>query len=140
MVIATPTTLIALLRTVAHGWTTEALAERTREIHELGRELHARIGVMGSHLDKVGRSLKGAVEAYTGAVGAIESRVLVTARQFEDIGVTREALAPVLPVDQVPRPLTAAELLDVVADPSDPTPDLHGLPEGPCGESRRSSA
>ena len=88
--IATPTTLIALLRTIAHGWTTEALAERTREIHELGRELHTRIGVMGGHLDKVGRSLKGAVEAFNSAVGSIESRVLVTARQFEDIGVTRE--------------------------------------------------
>ena len=91
--IATPTTLIALLRTIAHGWTTEALAERTREIHELGRELHTRIGVMGGHLDKVGRSLKGAVEAFNSAVGSIESRVLVTARQFEDIGVTREPLA-----------------------------------------------
>ena len=81
--------MIALLRTVAHGWTTEALAERTREIHELGRELHDRLAVMGTHLDKVGRSLKGAVEAYNGAVGSIESRVLVTARQFEDIGVAR---------------------------------------------------
>ena len=60
VVIATPTTLIALLRTVAHGWTTETLAERTREIHELGRELHTRVGVMGAHLDKLGRSLKGA--------------------------------------------------------------------------------
>ena len=54
---------------------------------------------MGGHLDKVGRSLKGAVEAFNSAVGSIESRVLVTARQFEDIGVTREALAPVQPVD-----------------------------------------
>ena len=103
VVIATPTTLIALLRTVAHGWTTEALAERTREIHELGRELHARLGVMGGHLDKLGRSLKGAVEAYNSAVGSLESRVLVTARQFEDIGVAREPLAPVAPVEQVAR-------------------------------------
>ena len=107
VVIATPTTLIALLRTIAHGWTTEALAERTREIHELGRELHTRIGVMGGHLDKVGRSLKGAVEAYNSVVGSVESRVLVTARQFEDIGVAREPLAPVSSVEQVPRPLTA---------------------------------
>ena len=95
VVVATPTTLIALLRTVAHGWTTETLAERTREIHELGRELYARLGVIGGHLDKVGRSLKGAVEAYNSAVGSVESRVLVTARQFEDIGVAREPLAPV---------------------------------------------
>ena len=93
VVLATPTTLIALLRTVAHGWTTESLAERTREVHELGRELHARLGIMGGHLDKVGRSLKGAVEAYNGAVGSIETRVLVTARQFEDIGVTRRVAA-----------------------------------------------
>ena len=143
VVIATPTTLIALLRTIAHGWTTEALAERTREIHELGRELHTRIGVMGGHLDKVGRSLKGAVEAFNSAVGSIESRVLVTARQFEDIGVTREELAPVEPVTQVPRPLTAAELLDAVAEerlelPATPTDTAPG-DTGP-GESRRSSA
>jgi len=137
VVIATPTTLIALLRTIAHGWTTEALAERTREIHELGRELHTRIGVMGGHLDKVGRSLKASIEAFNSAVGSIESRVLVTARQFEDIGVAREPLAPVQPVDQLPRPLTAAELLDAVAEQR---PDLHELSEGGSGESRRSSA
>ena len=116
VVIATPTTLIALLRTVAQGWTTQVLAERTREIHELGRDLHTRLGVMGAHLDKVGRSLKGAVEAYNGAVGSLESRVLVTARQFEDIGVARDPLAPVQPVDRAPRPLTAPELLDAVAE------------------------
>jgi DNA recombination protein RmuC len=137
VVLATPTTLIALLRTVAHGWTTETLAERTREIHELGRELHARLSVMGAHLDKVGRSLKGAVEAYNGAIGSIESRVLVTARQFEDIGVVREPLPPVRPVEEAPRPLTAPELLEAVAEQR---PDLQELREPPSGESRRSSA
>jgi DNA recombination protein RmuC len=141
VVIATPTTLIALLRTVAHGWTTEALAERTREIHELGRELHTRVGVMGGHLDKVGRSLKGAVEAFNSAVGSIESRVLVTTRQFEDIGVTREELAEIQPVTQVPRPLTAAELLDAVADERPELPPAGPIATGPrSGESRRSSA
>ncbi len=137
VVIATPTTLIALLRTVAHGWTTLALAERTREIHELGRELHGRIGVLGGHLDKVGRSLKGAVEAYNGAVGSLESRVLVTARQFEDIGVTREPLASAQPLTSTPRPLTAAELLDAVAEQR---ADLQELPGDGSGESHRSSA
>jgi DNA recombination protein RmuC len=116
VVIATPTTLIALLRTVAHGWTTEALAESTREVHELGRDLHARLGVLGGHLDRLGRALKGSVEAYNRAVGSLESRVLVTARQFEDIGVTRQVLPSPGPVREVPRPLTAAELLDAVAD------------------------
>ena len=137
VVLATPTTLIALLRTIAHGWTTEQLAERTREIHELGRELHGRLGVLGGHLDKVGRSLKAAVEAYNGAIGSIESRVLVTARQFEDIGVAREPLAPVRPVTEAPRPLTAPELLDAVAEQR---PDLRELDADPPGESRRSSA
>ena len=137
VVIATPTTLIALLRTIAHGWTTEALAERTREIHELGRELHTRIGVMGGHLDKVGRSLKGAVEAFNSAVGSIESRVLVTARQFEDIGVTREELAPVEPVTQVPRPLTAAELLDAVADETTPAARASKPTPGPASRADR---
>ncbi len=146
VVIATPTTLIALLRTVAHGWTTEVLAERTREIHELGRELHGRLGVMGTHLDKVGRSLKGAVDAYNSAVGSIESRVLVTARQFEDIGVAREHLPTLEPVTHVPRPLTATELLDAVAEvrpelPSAESRRPHGESNGaPTGESRRSSA
>ena len=137
VVLATPTTLIALLRTVAHGWTTETLAERTREIHELGRELHARLAVMGTHLDKVGRSLKGAVEAYNGAVGSIESRVLVTARQFEDIGVAREPLPPVRPVEQVPRPLTAPELLEAVAEHR---PDLQELRRGAAPASRAGPA
>ena len=80
---------------------------------------------------------KSAVEAFNSSVGSIESRVLVTARQFEDIGVAREPLAPVQPVDQLPRPLTAAELLDAVAEQR---PDLHELSEGGSGESRRSSA
>lgn len=140
VVIATPTTLIALLRTVAHGWTTELLAERTREIHELGRELHARLGVMGGHLDRVGRSLTGAVEGYNAAVGSLEGRVLVTARQFEDVGVTREPLGTPRVVTTATRPLTAAELLDE-ATPS--RPDLPLPPEAPHdspGAPRRDSA
>lgn len=116
VVLATPTTLIALLRTIAHGWTTEQLAERTREIHELGRELHGRIGVLGSHLDKLGRSLTGAVDAYNRTVATVESRVLVTARQFHDIGIGREQLPAIGSVEQAARNLTAAELLDAVAD------------------------
>jgi DNA recombination protein RmuC len=128
VVIATPTTLIALLRTVAHGWTTQVLAERTREIHELGRELHRRLGVMGGHLDKVGRSLKAAVDSFNRAVGSLESRVLVTARQFEDVGVATELLRPVTPVDEAPRPLTAAELLDSV------TPERAELPLPASGD------
>ena len=135
VVVATPTTLIALLRTVAHGWTTEALAERTREIHELGRDLHARLGVLGGHLDKLGRALKGSVDAYNRAVGSLEGRVLVTARQFEDIGVTREPLPPPQPVREVPRPLTATELLDAVAEER---PELPAAGPAAVGDAERS--
>lgn len=131
VVIATPTILIALLRTVAHGWTTEALAERTREIHELGRDLHTRLGVLGGHLDKLGRSLKGSVEAYNRAVGSLESRVLVTARHFEDIGVAREALRSPEPIREAPRPLSAAELLEAVAEDRPELPAAGMRPEMP---------
>ncbi len=92
VVLATPTTLIALLRTVAHGWSHEALSTRAAEIHRLGRDLHTRLGTFGAHLDKVGRSLNTAVEHYNGAVGSYDARLLVQARRFEDLGVTRGEL------------------------------------------------
>ncbi|WP_121255615.1 DNA recombination protein RmuC [Nocardioides ferulae] len=88
VVLATPTTLIALLRTVAHGWSHEALADQAREVHRLGRDLHARLGTLSGHLDAVGRSLNAAVGHYNATVGSLESRVLVAARRFDDLGVT----------------------------------------------------
>ncbi len=93
VVLASPTTLIALLRTVAHGWRHEALADQAREIHQLGRELHDRIGTLAGHFDLVGRSLTAAVGHYNAAVGSLESRVLVSARRFRDLSVTDEPLA-----------------------------------------------
>ena len=85
VVLATPTTLIALLRTVAHGWSHEALADQAREIHRLGRELHERLASMNGHLDQLGRSLNAAVGHYNQTVGSLESRVLVSARRFGDL-------------------------------------------------------
>ena len=127
VVLATPTTLIALLRTVAYAWTQQTLADNAREIHELGRDLHERLSTMGGHLDRVGRSLTASVSAYNRAVGSLENRVLVSARRFSDLGVggggVTDAPAPV--VDAV-RPLTAAELLDSVAEPRPELPDLDG--------------
>lgn len=126
VVLATPTTLIALLRTVAHGWTTETLAERTREIHQLGRDLYSRLGTVGKHLDKLGRSLKSSVESYNSAVGSLETRVLVTARHFSDVADLDDPLPAPRPVEEAPRPLTAIELLDAVAEER---PTLVDLPE-----------
>jgi DNA recombination protein RmuC len=116
VILATPTTLIALLRTVSMGWSHATLAERTREIHALGRDLHDRLGVMGGHLDKLGRSLRSSVEAYNATVGSLEARVLVSARQFGELGVTRSSLESPRPVEEAPRPLSAIELLETVAE------------------------
>lgn len=99
VVLATPTTLIALLRTVAHGWSHEALAERARDIHRLGRDLHTRLATLNGHLDRVGRSLNGAVGHYNQAMGSLESRVLVSARRFAELSVTDDELP-------APRPVT----------------------------------
>jgi DNA recombination protein RmuC len=125
VVLATPTTLVALLRTVAYAWTQETLADKAREIHELGRELYDRIGRMGGHLDRLGKSLSNAVDSYNKAVGSLETRVIVSARRFADLGVSDDDLSSPAPVAEAPRPLTAAELMEVVADPPDPLTELH---------------
>jgi DNA recombination protein RmuC len=124
VVLATPTTLIALLRTIAYGWTTETLAERTREIHELGRDLYTRLGVVGRHLHKLGRSLRGSVDAYNRAIGSLETRVFVTARHFADVADLGETLPGPRPVEDAPRALTAPELLAAVAEERPELPDL----------------
>jgi DNA recombination protein RmuC len=116
VVLSTPTTLIALLRTVAYAWTQEALADKARDIHTLGRELYDRLGVMGGHLDKLGRSLTGAVTSYNKAVGSLETRVLVSARKFVEMEVSDEELPTPNPVTEAARPLTAAELLEEAGD------------------------
>ena len=103
VVLATPTTLIALLRTVAHGWSHETLAEQAREIHRLGGELHGRLTGLNAHLDQLGRSLNAAVGHFNTTVGSLESRVLVTARRFGDLPAPRQ-------VESAARSVTPAEL------------------------------
>jgi DNA recombination protein RmuC len=113
VVLATPTTLIALLRTIAYTWRQEALAENAAKVHDLGRDLYTRLSTLGGHFDKMGRSLSSAVGAYNEAVGAIERRVFVTARQMSELGVVDPAseLKQIdLLTDAMPRPTTAPEL------------------------------
>lgn len=114
VVLATPTTLIALLRTVAHAWTQQALADNARAVYDTGRELYARLGTLGEHVDKLGRSLGGAVTSYNRAVGSLEGRVLVTARRFASMGLVEDGLPAPEGLEQSARPLTAPELVDPV--------------------------
>ncbi len=116
VILATPSTLIALLRTVAYAWTEQALTTNAREVFELGRELYQRLGRLGRHLDRLGRSLAGAVGSYNEAVGSLETRVLVSARRLHDLKVTSEELAGPAPVEQAVRPLAAAELVASAAE------------------------
>lgn len=110
VIIATPTTLIALLRAVAYGWRQEKLAENAKEISDLGKELYKRLASMGDHLGKVGKSLSSVIEAYNKAVASLESRVFVTARKFKDLGTTDDEMEELAPVEVTPRLLQAPEV------------------------------
>jgi DNA recombination protein RmuC len=116
VVVATPTTLIALLRTVAYSWRQEALARNAAQIHQLGRELHSRLATMGSHVAKLGRSLDTAITSYNQTVSSLESRVLVTARKLTELKVADDELPTPGQVDRAPRTVAAPELVASAAD------------------------
>lgn len=117
VVLATPATLVALLRTVAFSWRQEALAHNAAAVHSLARELYARLSTLGDHVGKVGSSLSGAVVAYNKAVGSLESRVLVSARKLAEMGVSDDDLVTPAQIELAPRQPQAPELVDGL-DPS----------------------
>lgn len=112
VILSTPTTLIALLRAVAYGWKQESLSRHAEEVSALGHELYKRIVDMNSHFAKMGRGLSSAVESYNKAVGSLESRVLVTARKFQELGAAASSidLDPVEMIEKIPREIDVDSL------------------------------
>jgi DNA recombination protein RmuC len=145
VLLATPTTLIGLLRAVAYGWQQDALAENAREVQQIGRDLYKRLATFGEHLARTGRSLNGAVEAYNKAVGSLERNVMPQARRFQELGVGgSDKEVPTLdPVDAVARSLQGPDMagsirplaerppgLELLEGSGERQPELPGAAEG----------
>jgi DNA recombination protein RmuC len=113
--IATPTTLITMLRTAQYAWQQEALSENARAVFDLGRELYDRIAGLGRHVDGLGKALTSAVATYNKTVGSLEGRVLVTARKLNQLGVVDAELKPPAPVEDTVRALSAPDLITEAA-------------------------
>jgi DNA recombination protein RmuC len=104
VILATPTSFVALLKAIAYGWQQVKLAESAAEIRELAVELHARLATFTEHLDAIGKALADGVKAYNASVGSLERRVLPSARRFTELGVQpRRALAELKTVEEIPR-------------------------------------
>jgi len=125
VIIATPSTLVALLKAVAYGWRQSAVAHNAAQIRDLGQELYRRLSTFNGHLGRMGQRLATAVEAYNAAVGSLERQVLPQARRFSDLGVTADApLAPVEPIGQLVRSTGTPGTAELPAPPATATPGV----------------
>ncbi|MGC9522976.1 MAG: DNA recombination protein RmuC [Anaerolineae bacterium] len=110
ILIASPVTLLAVLKAVAYGWQQVRVAENAREIADEGKMLYRRIAKLAEYIDDLGRSLDGAVAAYNNTIGSLELRLLPSARRFKELGVEASAMPAVEPIDRTTRRLTADEM------------------------------
>jgi len=118
IILATPTSLVALLKAVAYGWRQLALAENAREIRSLAEDLHGRLGTFVSHMNRMGRQLAASVDTYNKAVGSLERSVLPGARKFVELGVhEKKALERLQSLDPVPRTMIDDRDDDVAEHP-----------------------
>jgi DNA recombination protein RmuC len=120
--IATPTTLITMLRTAHYAWQQEALSENARAVFDLGRELYDRLASLGKNVDGLGKALNNAVTSYNKTIGSLETRVLVTARKLNEMGVTDAELKAPTPVEEPVRALSAPDLITEAAPELVPGP------------------
>lgn len=128
--IATPTTLVSMLRTAQYAWQQAALSDHARAVFDLGRELYDRIAGLGRHVDGLGRALTTAVSTYNRTVGSLESRVLVSARKLSELGIVDAELEQPRPVEETVRPLSAPELIVEAGPELVPPPGLEPDPAG----------
>ena len=131
--IATPTTLVTMLRTAQYAWQQAALSDNARAVFDVGRELYDRLAGMGRHVDRLGKALSNAVTTYNQAVGSLESRVLVSARRFSQLGLVDAGLETPALVEDTARALSAPELTAEIAD--GPGTGAGRGPQGPPGPS-----
>jgi DNA recombination protein RmuC len=133
IVLTTPNTLVAALRTIALSWQQERLADSARQVQQLGAELYERLRSMTGHMQALQRSLTSSVDAYNKAIGSFESRVLVTARKFPGLGVVgteSPQITELSPIEAAPRHLQAVELFDEVDEGDESEPTIMMLPDG----------
>lgn len=114
VIVATPTTLIAILRAVAYGWKQENISKSAQEIARLGQELYERVGTVCEHWNRVGRSLNAAVDSYNQSLSSFESRVLVSARKLKEAGAAafNKELGELVEVEKLARSFRGSEVIE----------------------------
>lgn len=119
VILATPTSLVALLRAIAYGWRQESLAANADNIREIGSELYHRLAIFTEHLGKIGKSLTSSVQSFNKAVGSLDTRILPSAKKFTEMGITTEK--PIEPVKQIE---TTTRSVEVISEKKETEPVL----------------